>query len=311
MTINQLEKEINKLIGTEKAKILMLYVLKVDRKYLIINKDENLSENVTKNAIELAKKVQSGYPVQYITNKAYFMGLEFFVNEDVLIPQPDTEVVVMQVLNEIEKIRKLENKKIKILDLCTGSGAIAISIAKNAENVEILATDKSIKALNVAERNYEHIIKDVPEISKVELLKSNISEKNDNKNINKVESDISEKDVIINIGKVNFLESDMFENIDKSEFDIIVSNPPYIEKNVIKTLDKEVRCEPLMALDGGEDGLDFYRIIKENVNDYLKKDGILVLEIGYNQRNKLQELFEGAECIKDFANNDRVILWRK
>ena len=295
MTINQLEKEINKLIGTEKENILMQYVLKVDRKYLIINKDENLSENVTKNAIELAKKVQSGYPVQYITNKAYFMGLEFFVNEDVLIPQPDTEVVVMQVLNEIEKIRKLENKKIKILDLCTGSGAIAISIAKNAENVEILATDKSKKALNVAQKNYEHIIKDVPEISKVELLKSNISEKDVNKTISKVE----------------FLESDMFENIDKSEFDIIVSNPPYIEKNVIKTLDKEVRCEPLMALDGGEDGLDFYRIIKENVNDYLKKDGLLVLEIGYNQRNKLQELFEGAECVKDFANNDRVILWRK
>ena len=295
MTINQLEKEINKLIGTEKENILMQYVLKVDRKYLIINKDENLSENVTKNAIELAKKVQSGYPVQYITNKAYFMGIEFFVNEDVLIPQPDTEVVVMQVLNEIEKIRKLENKKIKILDLCTGSGAIAISIAKNAENVEILATDKSKKALNVAQKNYEHIIKDVPEISKVELLKSNISEKDVNKTISKVE----------------FLESDMFENIDKSEFDIIVSNPPYIEKNVIKTLDKEVRCEPLMALDGGEDGLDFYRIIKENVNDYLKKDGLLVLEIGYNQRNKLQELFEGAECVKDFANNDRVILWRK
>ena len=295
MTINQLEKEINKLIGTEKENILMQYVLKVDRKYLIINKDENLSENVTKNAIELAKKVQSGYPVQYITNKAYFMGLEFFVNEDVLIPQPDTEVVVMQVINEIEKIRKLENKKIKILDLCTGSGAIAISIAKNAENVEILATDKSKKALNVAQKNYEHIIKDVPEISKVELLKSNISEKDVNKTISKVE----------------FLESDMFENIDKSEFDIIVSNPPYIEKNVIKTLDKEVRCEPLMALDGGEDGLDFYRIIKENVNDYLKKDGLLVLEIGYNQRNKLQELFEGAECVKDFANNDRVILWRK
>ena len=308
MTIKELEKEINKLIGTEKANILMQYVLKVDRKYLIINKDENLNENVTKNAIELAKKVQSGYPVQYITNKAYFMGLEFFVNEDVLIPQPDTEVVVMQVLNEI---RKFENKKIKILDLCTGSGAIAISIAKNAENVEILATDKSTKALNVAQKNYEHIIKNVSEkninICKVELLKSNISEKNVNKNINKVESYIPKKDV----DKVNFLESDMFENIDKSKFDIIVSNPPYIEKNVIKTLDKEVRCEPLMALDGGEDGLDFYRIIKENINDYLKKDGILVLEIGYNQRNKLQELFEGAECIKDFANNDRVILWRK
>ena len=109
MTINQLEKEINKLIGTEKAYILMQYVLKVDRKYLIINKDENLSENVTKNAIELAKKVQSGYPVQYITNKAYFMGIEFFVNEDVLIPQPDTEVVVMQVLNEIEKIMLDDN----------------------------------------------------------------------------------------------------------------------------------------------------------------------------------------------------------
>ena len=300
MTIKELEKEINKLIGTEKSNILIQYVLKVDRKYLIINKDQEIREELIKNIVELAKKVQEGYPVQYITNKAYFMGLEFFVNENVLIPQPDTEIVVMQVLNEIERIRKFENnRRIKVLDLCTGSGAIAIAIADNVKNVEILATDKSTKALNIAKKNYEHIIKVVSEkdinISKVELLKSNISEKNVNKTISKVE----------------FLESDMFKNIDKNEFDIIVSNPPYIERDVIKTLDKEVRCEPLMALDGGKDGLDFYKIIKENVNNYLKKGGLLVLEIGYNQKNKLQELFKQSECIKDFANNDRVILWRK
>ena len=270
MTINELIIEINKLIGAEKSNIIIQYVLKVDRKYLIINKDEKLTENVTKKCIELANKVKEGYPVQYITNKAYFMGLEFFVNEDVLIPQPDTEIVVMQVLNEI----KNKNKKIKILDLCTGSGAIAISIAKNTENAHIVATDKSEKALNVAKKNYENII---------------------DKNWS---------------SKITFLQSDMFENIKKEEYDIVVSNPPYIEEDVIKTLEKEVQCEPKMALDGGKDGLDFYRIIKENINDYLKKDGLLALEIGYNQKNKLQEMFKGAECIKDFANNDRVILWR-
>ncbi len=302
MTIKELKKKINKLIGTEKSNILIQYVLKVDRKYLIINKDEEIREELIKNIVELAKKVQDGYPVQYITNKAYFMGLEFFVNENVLIPQPDTEIVVMQVLNEIERIRKFENnRRIKVLDLCTGSGAIAIAIADNVENVEILATDKSAEALNVAKKNYEYIVKDKHDknltdknIGQVEPLKFDMLEKNVNK-----------------VSKIEFLESDMFENIDKNEFDIIVSNPPYIERDIIKTLDKEVRCEPLMALDGGKDGLDFYRIIKENVNNYLRKDGLLILEIGYNQRNKLQELFEGAECIKDFANNDRVILWRK
>ena len=155
--------------------------------------------------------------------------------------------------------------------------------------------------MNVAKKNYEYIVKDKHDknltdknIGQVEPLKFDMLEKNVNK-----------------VSKIEFLESDMFENIDKNEFDIIVSNPPYIERDIIKTLDKEVRCEPLMALDGGKDGLDFYRIIKENVNNYLRKDGLLILEIGYNQRNKLQELFEGAECIKDFANNDRVILWRK
>ena len=298
MTINELVKEVNSLIGIEKSNILIQYVLKVDRKYLIINKDVELKDTLIKKCIKLAKKVQAGYPVQYITNKSYFMGLEFYVNEDVLIPQPDTEVVVMQVLNEIERIRKNEkNKKIKILDLCTGSGAIAISIAKEKENVEILATDKSIKALEVAKKNYENIIKNPIKKSKtnknnVKALDENIVIENDRNN------------------KIVFLQSDMFENIDEKDYDIIVSNPPYIETEVIKTLDIEVQNEPKMALDGGKDGLDFYKIIKENVDNYLKKDGLLVLEIGYNQKNKLQELFEKAECVKDFANNDRVIIWR-
>ena len=103
----------------------------------------------------------------------------------------------------------------------------------------------------------------------------------------------------------------MFKNIKEEKYDIIVSNPPYIETNTIKTLDKEVQKEPSIALDGGEDGLKIYRIIKENINTYLKKDGSLVLEIGYNQKENLKKLFEGAKCIKDYADNDRVIIWRR
>ena len=275
MTLNELIIKINKLIGANKSHIIIRNVLKVDKKYLIINKDMQINNTLVKKCVDLAMKVQSGYPVQYAVNKAYFMGLEFFVNDDVLIPQPDTEVVVMQVLNEIDTIRKKEkNKKIKILDLCTGSGAIAISIAKIVENVDIVATDKSLKALNVAKKNYKNIV---------------------SKNCT---------------SKIYFIQSDMFKNIDKCKYDIIVSNPPYIEKDVIKTLDKEVQCEPVIALDGGKDGLYFYKIIRKNVKSYLKDNGLLVLEIGYNQKEKLQELFPKSKCIKDLANNDRVIIWR-
>ena len=163
----------------------------------------------------------------------------------------------------------------KILDLCTGSGAIAISLAKYIENSEITAVDISKKALNIAKKN---------------AINNNVQ------------------------NQMTFVESDLFEKIKKEKYDIIVSNPPYIRKNIIKNLDKEVQREPRIALDGGYDGLDFYRKIINKSDEYLKFKGYLCLEIGYDQKIDVIELIENEEkyintyCKKDLYGNDRVIV---
>ena len=261
----------NNLIKREDAyilsKMLAKHFLKVDDTYLIANGDEEVKPFIFdffQSAIQL---LDNGMPIQYITNKQEFMGLSFYVDENVLIPQPDTEILVEEVLNKI-------NKQDKILDLCTGSGAIGISLAKNTENLKIYMSDISEKALEIAQRNI---------------------------NKNKVEE------------KCELVTSDMFENI-YSKYDIIVSNPPYIESEEIKILPKEVRNEPIIALDGGFDGLDFYRIIANEAYKYLKEDGILALEIGYNQKEKVIDLlnktgkYKDIYCKKDLGGNDRVVI---
>ena len=109
---------------------------------------------------------------------------------------------------------------------------------------------------------------------------------------------------------VNFVQSDMFQNI-KDNFDVIVSNPPYIRSKLIDELDEDVKNEPHIALDGGSDGLRFYKIIKSEINNFLNKDGYLILEIGYDQKEEVQKMFKNSECIKDYAGNDRVIIWKR
>ena len=203
-------------------------------------------------------------PIQYITEKANFMGLEFKVNKNVLIPQPDTETLVEETLKIIKNY-----KNVKLLDLCTGSGCIAISIAKYANNANVFASDISKKALEIAKEN---------------------SIKNKTENI-------------------QFINSNMFKNINE-QFDIIVSNPPYIKKKVIKSLDKQVKKEPRIALNGGRDGLEFYKNIRQNIDTYLKPEGYLILEIGFDQKEDVQKIFENSKCVKDLNNNDRVIIWK-
>jgi len=254
--------------GNLKARILLEFVLKVGREYLIINSDELVPEesiNIYKNYIE---KVKSGIPLQYIINKQEFMKLDFYVDENVLIPQPDTEVLVEKVIEISPKYKR----NIKILDMCTGSGAIGISIAKYLPNVEVYAADISKEALKVARHN---------------------AEKN-------------------NVSNIKFVLSDMFENIEIKDFDIIVSNPPYIETNTINNLPKEVKKEPIIALNGGEDGLDFYRILASKAYDFLKPNSYLCLEIGYNQKNSvsklLKEYYKSINVYKDYSNKDRVII---
>ena len=251
------------------AKRILAFLLKKDVSYLAIHPEEIVETKIETDFNEAIQKKQAGIPLQYITNMQEFMGTNFYVDENVLIPRPDTEVLVEEVI----KLAK-EKENIAILDMCTGSGAIAIALAEYLTNAKITASDKSKKALVVAQKNAKN-------------TKTSIQ----------------------------FIESDLFCNI-KNKFDIIVSNPPYIESDVIKCLDKEVQKEPMMALDGGKDGLDFYRKIAKQARAYLNEDGYLALEIGYNQKEKVKELLkkEGYREIyskKDFGDNDRIVIGKK
>lgn len=257
------------------ARVLLSYVLKMDKQKLIINSEQNVEDIYEKQYCELLEKLINGKPLQYLTNKQEFMKLEFYVDENVLIPQPDTEILVQEVI----KFANINaGEKAKILDLCTGSGAIGISLAKYIENCEVWVSDISNKAIQIAKLNAE----------------KNLVHK-----------------------RMNFIESDMFKNIKEKNFDIIVSNPPYIKTRIIKTLPEQVQEEPHIALDGGRDGLNFYRTIINNCTDYLKENGMLFLEIGFDQKQDVSEIIVNTEkytnlnCIKDLSGNDRVINCRK
>ncbi len=251
------------------AKELAEYIFKITRAQMIANNDMEFSKDQTDNYINSIKKISTGIPIQYITNNQEFMNLNFYVDENVLIPQPDTEILVEEVINEYKE------KKCEILDLCTGSGAIAISLAKYINESNIVASDISMKALQIAKLNAE----------------KNLVRK-----------------------KIEFIESDMFNKIYKDDFDIIVSNPPYIKTKIIEELDKQVKNEPYIALDGGADGLKFYKIIIENAYKYIKNEGKVFLEIGYDQKNELINLFkennhyENIYSKKDLGGNDRIIV---
>lgn len=307
-------------------KKLLKFCLKVDDTYLIIHNNDRIDEEIQKQIFFYANQIRTGVPIQYIINEQNFMGQTFFVNKNVLIPQPDTEVVVECAINKIKELierkdiatnitadktaintnnlidenytnvkEKIKNKKIKILDLCTGSGAIGISIKKYfGESVDVTLSDISNDALDVAKINANNILG-----TKKVLNSSGKIEKNspiENRNKTGYE--------------VNFVQSDMFQNI-KDNFDVIVSNPPYIRSKLIDELDKDVKNEPHIALDGGSDGLKFYKIIKSEINNFLNKNGYLILEIGYDQKEEVQKMFKNSECIKDYAGNNRVIIWKR
>lgn len=250
-----------------KVKILISFITGIKKDILINYEDVEILDNKLEIYIYNLNKIIEGVPIQYITKKQEFMGLDFFVDENVLIPQPDTEILVEEVL----KISKLFNKKINILDLCTGSGAIAVSLSKYIKDVNIIATDISKNAIEIAEKN---------------AIKNNVE------------------------NKIKFVVSDMFKNIE-NKFDIIVSNPPYIETKEIEKLSKEVKNEPIIALDGGNDGIKYYKIIADNYNKFLNIGGYLLLEMGYNQGESVSKLFKNSEIKKDLSGNDRVILVKK
>lgn len=274
MTIKQALNLARQNLDSIDAKVLLKFILKKDNTYIIANANKEMSRDEENELQESIKKIKDGFPLQYITHNQEFMGINFEVNQNVLIPQPDTEILVENTIRLVLGNESLENqedskKTMQILDLCTGSGAIAVSLKKYLPDVKIFASDISEKALEVAKKNAKN---------------------------NNVE--------------IEFIKSDMFENIHE-KFDIIVSNPPYIKSEEIEKLSKEVQNEPKLALDGGKDGLKFYKIISREIKNYLKENGTLLMEIGYDEANEVMKLFENSTCIKDYANNDRVIVWNK
>lgn len=264
-TLNKNEVQDSSII----SRILAEYILNFNRQEIIANLDKEVEEEQRVRYYLALIEIIQGMPIQYITNKQEFMKLDFYVDENVLIPQPDTEILVEKAIEEAKKIENVE-----ILDMCTGSGCIGISIAKNIENAKVTLVDISKYAIEIAKKN---------------ALR------------NKVESQLT------------FIQSNMFEKVEKN-FDIIVSNPPYIKTDVIPKLDKQVQNEPHIALDGGKDGLKFYKIIIEEAQKYLKENGKLILEIGYDQKEELENLikqsgqYKKIEVIKDLSQNDRVII---
>ena len=257
-------------------KELLCFLLQVDKVYLITHSNEEMDKEVYIKVVQNTKKIVGGKPIQYITNNQEFMKMNFYVDENVLIPQPDTEILVYEVL----KICKEYSNGVNIIDLCTGSGAIAVSLDRilreNCVDAKICASDISKQALKIARKNSEN-----------------------------------------NNANVKIIESDLLENIEYKKFDIIVSNPPYIRTDEIKNLSKQVKEEPYIALNGGIDGLHFYRKIIKEAKGYIKNNGYLCLEIGYNQMESVLGIFKenkeykNLKQVKDWSGNDRCIIAQK
>ena len=259
------------------------------------------------------KKRAARIPLQQIIGQQEFMGLSFFVNEHVLIPRQDTETLVELVLQE------QKDKDISILDMCTGSGCIAVSLKKLGGYAHVEGADISEESLKVAKRNSEEILEnnDVNNdavSSRTEQIQNctNLTN-NQNKQDNSEERMVSEVRRVSQTG-VTFRRSDMFSSFRGTEqFDVIVSNPPYIPSAVIEELEPEVRDhEPRGALDGTADGLYFYRILAEECAKHLTPGGHVYFEIGYDQGAAVKELldnhgFKDTRVIQDLAGKDRVV----
>ena len=257
-------------VPRKEIELLVMHVCGLKKIDLILRANETVKEEVLEEIRVLVNKRLQGKPLQYLIGSEEFMGLNFIVTENVLIPRQDTEILVEEIISRFKKESNLQ-----ILEIGTGSGAISVSLAKFLKQSKIISLDISKEALNIAKLNAKR---------------------------NQVADQIT------------FLESNLFESLTANEsFDIIVSNPPYIPSKDILELQKEVKdYEPMLALDGGEDGLDYYREITARSVDYLKKGGLLAYEIGYDQGIDVLKILENdfhhIEIIKDLQKHDRVVL---
>lgn len=247
------------------ARLLLEYVCDTNRNDLLVRGDDVVDIEKEKQYRDLLARRAKRIPLQQITGTQEFMGLSFLVNENVLIPRQDTEILVEEVLKEL-------HDGMHVLDMCTGSGCIIISLLHYTNHCKGVGVDVSPKALLVAKENAKRLLEE----------------------------------------SIIFVQSDLFSEV-TGKFDVIVSNPPYIRSDVIETLMPEVRMhEPMLALDGSEDGLKFYRSIVDESKEYLNRGGKLYFEIGFDQAEEVSTLMEQAgfteiNVVKDFAGLDRVV----
>ena len=245
-------------------------------------------------------------PLSQILGRQEFFGLSFLVNENVLSPRQDTECILERILEEEEK-----KEELSILDLCTGSGCIGLALAKHLYCKTVLLLDKSDKALEVAKENYRRLFLEQEGVK--EEWQCSVLSSGREPDSNRI------REQVLN-PSVHFLESDLFESLPSymeengiSAFDILVSNPPYIRRDVIESLDAEVALhEPVLALDGGEDGLDFYRSIAKEGKRFLFPGGRVYVEIGYDQGTSVKDIFQkegflDVEVFQDYAGRDRGV----
>lgn len=254
------------------CQLILGKVLNQDRMSIIINKDLDVEEKYFKEYFKLVELRKLRMPLKYITNKCEFMGIDFFVKEGVLIPRPDTEILVEEIIKEIE-----QRKFTKICDVCCGSGAIGLSIAKIIDYTVVDLCDVSNAAEEVTEKN-------------IEILSLS--------------------------ARTKFIKSDLLNYAldEKKYFDVIVSNPPYIRTDVIPELMEDVKnYEPYIALWGGDDGLEFYRNITKQSCSILNNGGVLAYEIGHDQAEDVISIltsygYTNIRCVKDLGGHDRVVI---
>ena len=254
------------------SEILLSQAINRDRKYIFLNSKENLKQKYSKNFNNLIARRRKGEPIAYLINKKEFWKQSFYVDQNVLIPRPDTELIIEQVLKLF-----LKNYKLQILDIGTGSGCILLSLLKEMPNCYGIGIDISKKSINISKYN-----------AKMLQLTN----------------------------KVKFYQSDV-DNFKIGKYDLIVSNPPYIEVSSLGYLENDViNFEPKLALNGGIDGFSKIRKVIDKATVLIKKNGKLVLEIGFNQKNKVQEMlrkkgFYINKTLKDYGKKDRCIISTK
>ncbi len=256
------------------TQMMIAKVIEKDRLYIMLNLEEDIDESKVEIIKTMIDKRKSSYPLQYILGEREFWGMDFKVSEGVLIPRQDTEILIEETLKKLKDNKHKSN--LKGFEIGVGSGIISITLLKEIETLTMIGVDINDKAI---------------ELTKANALKHEVND------------------------RLCILKSNLFEKINKeNQFDFILSNPPYIETKVIDSLQEDIKQhEPKLALDGGEDGLDFYRAIIEQSKSYISPEGFIAFEIGYNQAEAVKKIFvengyPNVTIAKDLAGFDRVVI---